>query len=431
MSLITGTAQLHAQGPGALRSGKYSGHAMAKKFAVLAALLTLSAVTVTLGGRQPQFRASVTNRDSIAYWAAGTLLLARENPYDYQRVLGLQRAQGYRNEKPLVLRTPPWSLWMIAWMGLVDPYWAWALWIVLLLTALSVAVRITWRMYGLEARPPTVFLLVAYLFAPVPACLVAGQLGIVLLLGTALFLWWQERHPMLAGMALLIPFAKPHLLVLFWPILASWICMRRKWSMLAGFLAATSTAVALSLVMDPAVFSDYHHMVTQASIQYEFIPAISGVVRLIFFRKFFWVQFVPLVAGMVWSVWYYRRHRTVWDWRKHGPALLVLSVLTAPYAWLTDEAILLPAILQAVLWVYVRRKELAVRSRLVICVFVCLNGVLLLLLRAKMPFATGIYFWSSLVWASWYWYSQSLCRKAGAQLEPKRALLTPGGQIDV
>lgn len=182
--------------------------------------------------------------------------------------------------------------------------------------------------------------------------------------------------------------------------------------MLAGFLTALALAVMFSLAIDPGVFSQYRQMVGQAAIQYEFIPALSGVVRLIFFRRFFWVQFVPLSAALAWSGWYYRKHRASWDWREHGPALLVASVLTAPYAWLTDEVILLPAVLQALLWVLQVRRKLAIRSQLMLLMFAGLNGLLLLVLRAKIPFATGIYFWSSLVWAGWYWYAKRLARAA-------------------
>jgi hypothetical protein len=38
--------------------------------------------------------------------------------------------------------------------------------------------------------------------------------------------------------------------------------------------------------------------------------------------------------------------------------------------------------------------------------FACLDGLLLLILLTKIPFATGIYFWSSLVWFWSYIYGQ-------------------------
>ncbi len=377
-----------------------------KTLRIVAALSLLALLLWFLAARQQQMRASVADRDSIAYWAAARLLIEHQDPYSAASVLALQSAQGYQAEKPLVLRTPPWSLWMVLPLGWLNAYWAWALWLAVLLASLLVSMRLSWQMYGDGGRPPTVFLLAGYLFAPVPACLVAGQLGLVLLLGIVLFFVFEERHPWLAGAVLLIPFAKPHLFTLLWPILAIWIASRKKWTMAAGFALAFSSSVAIAWAFDPAVFSHYRQMLRQASIQYEFIPAVSGVVRLIFFRRFFWAQFLPMVAAFGWSAWYYWKNRGIWTWKTHGPALLVASVLTTPYAWMTDETILLPAILQAVLWMYQARAKLTLSSQLVIFTFACLDLLLLLLLRAKIPFATGIYFWSSLVWVSWYWYAQ-------------------------
>jgi len=377
-----------------------------KTINIVLGLLLVALLAWFLAARQRQMRASVADRDSIAYWAAARLLIDHQDPYSSPSVLALQRGQGYHAEKPLVLRTPPWSLWMVLPLGWLNAYWAWVFWLAVLLTSLFLSMRLSWRMYGEGIRPPSVFLLAGYLFAPVPACLVAGQFGLVLLLGIVLFFVFAERHPWLAGAVLLIPFAKPHLFTLLWPVLAIWIASRKKWTMAAGFALAFSSSVAIAWAFDPAVFSHYREMLRQASIQFEFIPAISGVVRLIFFRRFFWAQFLPMVAAFGWSAWYYWKNCDIWTWKNHGPALLVVSVLTTPYAWMTDETILLPAILQAVLWMYQARAKLTLSSQLVIFTFACLDLLLLLLLRAKIPFATGIYFWSSLVWVSWYWYAQ-------------------------
>jgi hypothetical protein len=380
--------------------------------------------------QQSRLRASVVDRDSLAYWAAGKLLIAHQNPYGAQDVLSLQRAQGYGQDKPLVLRTPPWSLWMVLPLGFLDPYGASVAWLIVLLWSLLISMKMMWRMYGESGKPPTAFLIAGYLFAPVPACLVAGQLGIVLLLGIILFFLLEERHPFWAGAALVIPFAKPHLLSLLWPVLLIWTIKRRKWTVLGGFLTSFAVANAIALSLDPGIFSQYREMVRSATIQYEFIPALSGVIRLIFFRKFFWVQFVPMAAATVWGAHYYWLNRHNWNWKDHAPALLVMSVLTAPYAWMTDETILLPAILQGLLWIHKVKDELSPRSQLILGLFASLNVVLLLILRAKIPFATGIYFWSNLVWASWYWYARSFRRSSPVEPGLMCARATSGGQID-
>ncbi len=361
-----------------------------------------------LAAHEQKIRASVaSDRDTTAYWAAGKLLTHHQNPYSVPSVLALQRSQGYTSDKPLMLRPPPWSVWMILPLGLLpSAYWAWAAWLAILLASLVISIRISWRMYGHDGpRPSNVFLLTSYLFAPVVACLVAAQMGIVLMLGLALFLLLEEDHPFLAGAALLLPLAKPHIFVLLWPILAVWVISRRRWSLLGGMATVFLLALAIAVVFDPAIFRHYREMLQQQAIQNEFIPSLSGMIRVIFFRQFFWVQFVPMGLGLLWSARFYWRNRTVWSWRRHGSALLVVSLLTTPYSWMSDEAVLLPAILQGIVWV--NRAQLKLRSQFVILIFVCLDLLLLLILRAQVPHSTGIYFWSSLVWLSWYWYAKS------------------------
>lgn len=364
-------------------------------------------------------RTGASQRDSIAYWAAGKLLVHGQNPYSVPTVLALQRSQGLKGDKPLMMRPPPWSAWMVLPLGLLDVYWGWVAWTVVLLASLVISMRISWRMYGDGPRPPNVFLLAGYLFAPVAGCLVGGAMGMVLLLGIALFLLLEEDHPFLAGAALLIPLAKPHIFSLLWPILAVWVVTRKRWSLLGGVAAAFLVATSIAVAFDPAIFQHYREMMQQQAIQHEFIPALSGMIRVLFFRRFFWVQFVPLGLGLLWSLGYYWKNRRAWSWREHGPALLVVSLLTTPYSWMTDEVVLLPAILQGVLWVH--RAKLRVRSQLVILLFVCLDLLLLLILRAQVPPATGIYFWSSLVWFSWYWYARGFSRRANREV-PESAL---------
>jgi glycosyl transferase family 87 len=336
-------------------------------------------------------------------------------------VLALQRSQGYVGQKPLMMRPMPWSVWIFLPLGVLSVYWGWVVWTAILVACLVLSVRVCWRLYGNQPKPPAAFTLAAYLFAPVAGCLVGGAMGMVLLLGIALFLYLEPDHPLWAGVALLIPMAKPHIFGLLWPILAVWILTRRKWSVLGGAASALAVASGVALAFDPHIFQHYRAMMYDQAIQNEFIPAFSGMIRVLFFRRFFWAQFVPLALGFAWSAGYYWHNRLEWNWRAHGPAILVVSLLTTPYAWMTDEVVLLPAILQSVLWLH--QEKLKVRSQLVLLFIVCLNFLLLLILQAKVPPSTGIYFWSSLVWFGWYWYARSFRSSREAVRQPSRDLV--------
>jgi hypothetical protein len=393
---------------------------MKKAFKVLTAVALTGALAYVMVLRSPQIRNNVAVRDSIAYWAAGDLVIHHQNPYDHATVFRMEQEHGYKDPRPLILRTPPWSLFFVAPLGFLSPFWAWAAWIGLSLSCLLIGMRLCARIYA-EEKPPNLFTIVGYTFAPVPACLVSGQMGLVLMLGVVLFLWWEPNRPVLAGAALVIPFAKPHLLALFWLVFILWMVLRRKREVALGFLAALTFATAIALVLDPHVFQHYRDMLHASSISNEFIPALSGVLRLLFFRRMFWVQFVPLLAGLIWAVRFFAGNALSWDWRQHGPALLVVSVLTTPYEWLSDETVLLPAILQAAALAYAARASMKARTKIALVVFALLNILLLLILKSKVPFSTGIYFWSSLVWFFWYfsarkWHSRVFGSRAGIEV---------------
>jgi hypothetical protein len=374
------------------------GHRARTVISVMLAALLLAG----LASRSKALRENVSRRDSIAYWAAGRLLLGRDNPYDPDKVQALERAEGYGQSKPLVVRTPPWSLFTTILPGLTSAFWAWVIWIIGSVAALVVSTRLCWRIYnvvGEERR--NLLALVAYLFAPVPACLVSGQMGLLLLLGIVLFLYFEASNPAWAGAALLFPFAKPHLLAAFWLILLVYVIHRRKIAIAAGFAAALLASIILALIFDHSVFRDYRAMVAQAAIAHEFIPALSGVIRGLFFHSYFWVQFVPCFLGLIWSLYYFARNKAEWKWVEHGPAVMVVAALTTPYSWLSDEVVLIPAMIQAAIWIF---DKPAVRTRVAIGILAAMNGLLLLILSFKIPFSTGIYFWSSMVWAGWYAY---------------------------
>jgi hypothetical protein len=371
---------------------------------MLIRLVVFGLVAYTLIAHSGDLRANLSQRDSIAYWTAGKLLLHGNNPYDASKVLALEREQGYKAEKPLVLRTPPWSLLMVLPLGLMSAFWAWVSWVGTSLGSLFLAMRLCWKMYGGDTGTRNLFLVVGYTFAPVPACLVAGQMGILLLLGVILFLFFEADRPFLAGAALILPFAKPHLLLLLWLTLVFWMVAGKRRAVAGGLAAAFLGASAVSLAFDRNIFQDYRQMLYQASIGNEFIPALSGVLRLLFFHRLFWVQFIPMALGLAWCVWFWLLNRSNWSWRDHGPALMVVSVLTTPYSWLTDEVVLLPAILQSTMWIFSPKWRMTLKTRLAITVFAALNALLLLILFFKIPFSTGIYFWSSLVWFGWYVY---------------------------
>jgi hypothetical protein len=78
---------------------------------------------------------------------------------------------------------------------------------------------------------------------------------------------------------------------------------------------------------------------------------------------------------------------------------LLVSVLVAPYAWFTDEALLLPAIMAGL--------YRTCTSKVSINVFGVLAGIALLEVLAGVPLASGYYVWTAPAWFLWYLIASS------------------------
>ena len=117
-----------------------------------------------------------------------------------------------------------------------------------LLAGLSISIWVLWLIYG---QANTRLHLFGYAFAPAIACLMAGQFGIFLLVGVALFLKFHKSQPYLAGAALLLCVLKPHLFLPFGIVLILFAVTRGNYRIPAGFAAAFLASCALSFERIP------------------------------------------------------------------------------------------------------------------------------------------------------------------------------------
>ncbi|HUH63219.1 MAG TPA: glycosyltransferase family 87 protein [Terracidiphilus sp.] len=367
----------------------------AKSLRLLASLFLL-----TLGISSIAFVASASgkymagNRDFIAYWAAGQQLVHGANPYSRTAVLHLEKAQELSGDQPLVMRNPPLAFFLALPLGFVSEQWGMVLWLLMLVGALMASVRMLWILNG---RPGDRLHLLGYLFAPALACVMAGQIGIVLLLGMTIFLYWHRRRPFLAGAALLLCSVKPHLFLAFGAALLAWALSRKAYRVLAGAATAIAASGALSMGLDFHAWAQYARMMLSAGIQGEFVPSLSLLFRLLVDRGALWLQFVPAAAACVWAIWYFRTRRDRWNWMEHGLLLLLVSVATAPYAWFTDEVVVLPAILAAL--------YRASGSGRRVWPFGFFSGIALVEVMERVPLTSGFYLWTMPAWIAWYLYA--------------------------
>jgi hypothetical protein len=240
--------------------------------------------------------------------------------------------------------------------------------------------------------------LLGYLFPPVLACLLAGQMGIVLLFSVSLMLFLVDSRPYFAGLALVFCTVKPQLFFAFAVVLGLWALRRRRF--LLGLVSAVAFSLITGAILDGSGWSHYAGMMRGADLANEFIPTLSLAFRLMIHRSSVWLQFVPCVLACGWAAWYYRGRS--WDWRTDGMLVLCVSVAAAPYEWVTDEAVLLPAILFGLY----RATGRALTAYAVIA------GLALLLVLFGAGMNSGFYVWTSAAWLGWYCYVLSSSRRA-------------------
>ena len=288
--------------------------------------------------------------DFVEYWTAAHLLVNRQDPYSLPAMMKLQQAMGWSEPEPLMVMSPPQFLPFVIPLGFFHSYTlARVTWLCISAAMLLLGISKLWSLYGGLGSRRWIAIGVAGLFYPVWHCLAVAQIAPLLLLGIVGFLWLEERgHLFLAGCALAITSAKPHLFYLVWLAVVLWSASKRELRVIMG--AGWTIAVLLggALLIDPAALSQYTAL-ARSNYIWVYNSGAGGVLSSLFGDKGHLLQFAPMLPGLIMLAWYWDKHRNQWRWRDRLPVVLTMSVLTAAYGWPFDEVVLLvPVIMIAV-----------------------------------------------------------------------------------
>jgi Glycosyltransferase family 87 len=370
---------------------------------LFAMALCLSGVVISV------LSAKIAYHDTICFWGSGHLLVHGGNPYDRRAVAQLESSVDFPTNADTVFmtRNPPSALFLMAPLGFLSLREAVPAWSLLLAVFLMVAVLAIRSMAdrGYERG----YVLLACCFAPAWYCIEVGQSGLVVLLGLALFLSLHESKPLWAGAALSLCAAKPHLLLPFGVVLLAWIITRKRWMVLWGAILALVVESLIALTFDHAIWTHYRATMGAEPIVNEYIPTLGVGLRFLIKQSAMWLEFVPAALGTMWGLWYFWRNRERWDWRTHGSTLTLVSLAAAPYAWITDQVLALPAILFALLSVHRPR-----RGSVTILMAIMSVTALELLIPGYLLFRPNMLL--SVVWLGWYLYATSGTAAKNAEL---------------
>jgi hypothetical protein len=330
------------------------------------------------------------SKDYISYWTAGKLLIHHADPYSRPDVLALERANGFSETRPLMMRNPPWALFLTAPLGFGSPAAGLFLWTLAAAGCIVAFIR-------LLKVPPEDRALV-FLFAPVIAVFRTAQTSPSLLLGFSLFLFLHRRRPFLAGVSLLFMAIKPHLFLVFWAVLLADSIYRRRLVVFAGLAAALVAGTLFAMSFNAHVWGYYFAMLRGSDLDSEFFPTTSMVFRLLIDSRAVWLLFLPSAVAVVWGLWYYTHNRLVWHWGTHGMLLMLVTVLVSPYSWFPDEVVLLPALAFAITFPNRRARSLEI--------LVVINlAAILVLMAGNRSIVSTVYLWTPSAWLAWFLYA--------------------------
>jgi hypothetical protein len=329
-------------------------------------------------------------RDFTVYWATGQQLVRHANPYDKSDMIRIEHEGGVRPDAVGFMRNPPWALPLTWPLGLIRQQFAAFLWSLILLASLLVSVHWLHEIYG---RPPTLRHWIGASFAPAVICLLVGQTSILVLLGYVLFLKLHCTRPFWAGTSLWLCGLKPHLFLVAGVVLLAWILTGKRYRVLAGAAAALAVSLTATLAIDPAAITQYGAMMRESGIQKEAIPCVSIVLRKLIDQRANWLQYLPAGLGCAWAIAYWWRRRKLWDWLRDGNLVLLVSLVLAPYSWITDQVTAIPALLEG---------SYRTRSQLLPVLLAGASVVAEAQLLSGTKLASNWFLWTAPAWLVWY-----------------------------
>lgn len=352
----------------------------------------------------PFVRSLSGGRDFVFYWAAGQQVLHHLNPWDPQMMGQVEHAAGFTAQGSYYMRNPPWSLFLAVPLGLLPARVAALPWSLLMLALAVLSVRIVWSTLG---RPGNQIEWLGYAFPPALQCIVMGQTSLFPLLGLALFLRFHRTRPFRAGAALWFCTLKPHLFLPWAVALLAWIAVSRAWRILAGGGAAMAASCLVTELLDPHAWSQYYVWARSSGISQQYVPCLSVEMRDLLRPGTEWLAFVPAALACVWAAGYFWPRRNHWDWMTDGNLVLLVSLAAAPYCWVYDQCLAMPALLAA---------AACTRSRMVLgALGVLYLGVQLQPYIFGLHLTSRLYLWTAPAWLAWYLWARATARDAVPQ----------------
>ena len=325
--------------------------------------------------------------DFVRFWAGAKLLLSGSNPYDPANINRFEIEAGSQDTEPEVtsiVLNPPWALSILLPFGLSSYPLSRLIWLFLSIGLIVFCTAQLWRFYQGQTQQKWLAWVAVFIFAPTISVLEKGQITPLLLLSLVGFLYFTKykHNDLAAGAFLALASIKPQVIYIFWIALLFWVIMNSRWLILVGAGAAIIFLTAVTMIFDPLVIQQYLYAMQTYQTSEWATPTFGSYLRFFWLgTASIWLQFLPGIIGISWFLYYWYKHAPSWDWVATLPLLLLVSILTSPYAWTYDYVILTPAVIQAEVWLLSGRRRW---STMLLIVFFIVISVLDLGLHMRL-----------------------------------------------
>jgi Glycosyltransferase family 87 len=305
--------------------------------------------------------------DYLAYWRAFQAVKRGLNPYDpaslrqvQDLTLSFGETQQYWN--------PPWMLVLMAPVLSLPFKLSALLWMYLSILFLCAASLLVWKSQNGGRNSLYPCLIAGLCFYPLWETLFWGQIGALVTLGVAGFLWAvRNKRDILAGVFLIPVSLKPHLLYLFLLAVGFWVVAERRYRALASFAAGIGILCGLLWIRSPSLFENW---LKNSSRSWKHIEGFRSA-NFVGFARALMVDFtgrapvwlillIPAATAAGFVVWLAFRKRI--EWENDLAPILCASVVTAPYGWLHDHLVLSIIQTMAVAWAFEKMDSVALRT---------------------------------------------------------------------
>lgn len=285
---------------------------------------------------------------------------------------------------------PPWLLVFFMPLGFLPFKIASVIWLWLNLVLIGISVLFV---SGLTSQTGKERFLIwvfigCIIFGPTLSLIVIGQVSTIILISLLGCLYFMKKNRYdLAGAVLLMAVIKPHIVYFVFPLL-SWHALRlRKWQFFAGMFLAGLISIFIIILFFPRWPTAYVALLGKMHISAWYTSTLWSLLDVVFQRPIFhWggLFLLPLIF------WFELHFEHLGDLTVLNLSLL-LSIAFAPYGYLFDQIVLLPALVQLLAWLVSKEIRKSIRWISSIGLLLMTIGEFILLAKSNLPYY--YFFW--------------------------------------